>query len=89
MTKATKCVTCEQQFSAVDGCETPDVVLGRTVYARIPYGDAREQWPSDEMAPPDQCHGCGVTFGQRHHTDCDIERCPQCRGQLLSCGCAA
>jgi len=35
-----------------------------------------------------RCGGCGVTPGGFHHPGCDLQRCPVCRGQLLSCGCS-
>jgi hypothetical protein len=33
------------------------------------------------------CHDCGVFEGQIHQWDCDMERCPFCGGQLISCEC--
>jgi hypothetical protein len=40
-----------------------------------------------ENDPEHCCHDCGVKLGQYHHPGCDMERCPKCGGQLISCGC--
>ena len=34
-----------------------------------------------------KCHACGVEEGQLHQLGCDMERCPFCGGQLISCNC--
>ena len=35
----------------------------------------------------EECHDCGVSEGQIHHDGCDMERCPFCGRQLISCSC--
>ncbi len=33
------------------------------------------------------CHDCGAKEGEYHALGCDMERCPFCGGQLISCNC--
>ena len=39
------------------------------------------------IEPRNTCHDCGVLEGQIHHLGCDMERCPFCGSQLISCKC--
>jgi hypothetical protein len=36
---------------------------------------------------PRHCHDCGIVFGNVHHANCDVERCPKCDGQFIGCPC--
>ena len=65
--------------------EFPDGILMEA----IPY---QEEGKFDEMPvmkpdPARRCHDCNVAAGGFHHPGCDMEECPRCHGQLLSCGC--
>ena len=39
------------------------------------------------MTTGDRCHDCGVKPGGFHRPGCDVEQCPYCGGQLISCDC--
>lgn len=34
-----------------------------------------------------RCHDCGIRHRGCHHSGCDVERCPRCGRQLISCYC--
>jgi len=36
---------------------------------------------------PETCDECEVCPGEFHEVGCDLERCPCCMGQLISCRC--
>jgi hypothetical protein len=42
---------------------------------------------SKQRSTGDRCGDCGVLRGGWHHPGCDLQRCPACRHQLISCGC--
>jgi hypothetical protein len=77
-----RCPDCQQEMLDQVGCtvthlapDTPRIVHGRET--RAPWGDDGKP-----------CHDCGAPVGQVHHLGCDVEECPICHGQLISCACS-
>jgi predicted Zn-ribbon and HTH transcriptional regulator len=66
-----KTESCSEDFNLIQ--------INKKAYARnTEYFDVNER-----------CHDCGIVNkkGNLHHFGCDMERCPKCRGQLISCNC--
>ena len=46
------------------------------------------RWRARGRRPRDgRCPDCGVARGGYHHLGCDMQQCPLCAGQMMSCDC--
>lgn len=55
-------------------------------YTRIRFG--RETGAGfNRLVPGDSCGDCGAMYGWFHDPGCDIEVCPRCGGQAITCNC--
>lgn len=88
----------QREFITYNGIEVPrgipaEIIRAQAVeqytvdgmaYARIRYGSElgfQSDWTR-------ACGDCAVAVGQFHLDSCDIEQCPRCGQQALSCPCA-
>ena len=60
-------------------------IAGRD-YARIACGYEDGEFFSEAI--DNECSNCGVPTGFLHLLPCDLEQCPCCHAQALSCKCA-
>lgn len=82
------CSYCGKEMSDSNGCLSI-MVINNEVCKRIPYGSEKRFGLKfdKKMSKNKQCHDCRCLKGQYHHFGCDMEECPICGGQLISCGC--
>jgi hypothetical protein len=53
------------------------------VYSRVRFGDEQKDWRAEQRP----CRDCGVVKGQYHVPGCDVDECPACGGQAITCDC--
>lgn len=75
------CGCCNLDMLVTAGCASSEVKCNGKKYKRIRFGD-------EPLSKRDAyCHDCNARLGFFHHGGCDVERCPACGGQLVSCDC--
>jgi hypothetical protein len=77
------CDYCELEMNGADGCVKMPVKTIDGNLDPIPYGSE-----AGYSSPPGlRCHDCDALPGHYHHPGCDLEECPRCHKQLISCDC--
>ena len=71
-----------------DTCNRVMVKAEGRVFPPVPFGARGDLMPEAARAGG-RCHDCNAVAGGFHHPGCDAEACPNCRGQIISCGCLA
>ena len=78
------CEWCGKTYDSPGGCSPLPVKYDGVDYLPIKFGE-ESVWSELDEKPIGPCHDCGVMPGEYHHKGCDVEECPICGGQFLSC----
>ncbi len=83
------CDLCNRDMNITPSCDLVPVEVAEVEYAPVMYGqETRFRKPPTTSTTHDgRCHDCRVLIGGYHHSGCDIEECPVCHRQLISCEC--
>lgn len=80
-----KCEACKQEMTKHVGCTFTHLKMGsKAIVRRVPYGEEDLDWGAASGLP---CGDCGCPPGTFHHVGCDVECCPVCGFQSISCEC--
>ena len=77
------CEWCNQDMLTADSCTVAVLHRQGQQISMTRYGDERDA-PSTQY----RCGDCGVRRRGWHHLGCDLQECPLCRRQMMSCGCS-
>lgn len=76
------CRYCGVEMTSHQGCTPEPIVIEGAPYEPVRFG-TEPYWKSAKSP----CRDCGTPPGAVHHHGCDVERCPKCRQQSITCGC--
>jgi hypothetical protein len=76
------CHQCNREMKTADTCSVKELHRAGAAYPVFRCGDDPGwKWMKG------RCGDCGVLPGGFHHLGCDIQVCPGCRRQLITCDC--
>jgi hypothetical protein len=80
------CTSCQQEMHDKVGCT-------KTAFQDFDDNQPRQRIPFGTEVNAigknaENCPDCLVPCSALHHPGCDIEQCPRCNGQAVTCGCA-
>jgi hypothetical protein len=87
------CEICNREMCNSISCIKEPIILNGKLFDPIPYHTpiVGVDYILDEgekpLPPHMKCHDCWCPDEAFHHRGCDMEECPNCGGQLISCGC--
>jgi hypothetical protein len=82
------CHRCCREMPSTHACIVGEYVgPDGTVLPAVPFGRETGAMRYVEAEGRPTCGDCASILGQAHHEGCDVEQCPACRGQRISCGC--
>lgn len=78
------CTDCGNEMTTGVSCVVGVLHQGGRAYPLAPHPRPRR---SRSAHGAGTCGDCGVAPGGLHHIGCDLQRCPRCGWQLISCDC--
>jgi hypothetical protein len=78
------CIFCGNDMIHGTTCSDERLRIGGVDYEPIRWG-GEKGYPFQDMT--ERCGDCNVPNGGVHHHGCDLEQCPLCHRQAISCGC--
>ncbi len=78
------CERCKKETKQTNSCIKYVIEYEGGIRAK-PF---RYEDPSQAEVAYNHCPSCRVRPGGYHHLDCPEEKCPCCKGQLISCECS-
>lgn len=84
------CTTCDREMmGSVLGCTGAVFEFRGCGSEPVKFNPLRHGQETRYCEPlgPEPCHDCGAPIGTFHHPGCDMEECPKCLRQAISCDC--
>ena len=78
------CRCCNRDMMETYGCNYAPIIHHGKKYRPIKVGAPGDIYFDNKKG---RCGDCGAVPGHYHHVGCDLERCPVCGDQLISCRC--